>query len=53
MQGDWRLLFFTQPTYGLGINNSEFNKTHIYINNLDETEDDTLAEPMKFKLIRF
>jgi len=53
LQGDWRLLFFTQPTYGLGINNSEFNKTHIYINNLDETEDDTLAEPMKFKLIRF
>ena len=30
LQGDWRLLLFTQPTYGLGINNSEFNKTHIY-----------------------
>jgi hypothetical protein len=53
LQGDWRLLLFTQPTYGLGINNSEFNKTHIYINILDVTEDDTLAEPMKFKLIRF
>jgi hypothetical protein len=52
LQGDWRLLLFTQPTYGLGINNSEFNKTHIYVNNMDETGDDTLAEPMKFNLIR-
>lgn len=51
LQGDWRLLIFTQPTYGLGINNSEFNKTHIYVNNLDQT-DDTLAEPMNFNLIR-
>jgi hypothetical protein len=54
LQGDWRLLLFTQPTYGLGINNSEFNKTHIYTNNMDQTEGgDTLAEPMKFNLIRF
>jgi hypothetical protein len=53
LQGDWRLLLFTQPTYGLGINNSEFNKTHIYTNNMDQTSDDTLAEPMNFKLIRF
>jgi len=53
LQGDWRLLLFTQPTYGLGINNSEFNKTHIYTNNMDQTVDDTLAEPMNFKLIRF
>lgn len=53
LQGDWRLLLFSQPTYGLGINNSEFNKTHIYINNMDEASGDTLAEPMKFKLVRF
>ncbi len=53
LQGDWRLLLFTQPTYGLGINNSEFNKTHIYTNNMDQVGDDTLAEPMKFKLVRF
>jgi hypothetical protein len=52
LQGDWRLLLFTQPTYGLGINNSEFNKTHIYVNNMDEVED-TLAEPMNFKQVRF
>lgn len=53
LQGDWRLLLFTQPTFGLGINNSEFNKTHIYTNNMDQVGDDTLAEPMKFKLVRF
>jgi len=53
LQGDWRLLLFSQPTYGLGINNSEFNKTHIYTNNLDLVGDDTLAEPMKYKLVRF
>ena len=53
LQGDWRLLLFTQPTYGLGINNSEFNKTHIYTNNMDQSSDDTLAEPMNFKHIRF
>jgi len=52
LQGDWRLMLFTQPTYGLGINNSEFNKTHIYVNSMDEVED-TLAEQMNFKLIRF
>ncbi len=53
VQGDWRLLLFTQPTYGLGIDNSEFNKSQLHINNLSEVEDDSLAEPMKFKLIRF
>jgi len=51
LQGDWRLMLFTQPTYGLGIYNSEFNKTHIYINTMDEMED-TMAEPMNFSLIR-
>jgi hypothetical protein len=53
LQGDWRLLLFTQPTYGLGINNSEFNKTHFYTNNMDQISDDSLAEPMNFKQVRF
>jgi len=53
LQGDWRLLLFTQPTYGLGINNSEFNKTHFYTNNMDQITDDSLAEPMNFKQVRF
>lgn len=52
LQGDWRLLLFTQPTYGLGIDNSELNKIQIHVNNLDETGD-TWGEPMRFKLIRF
>jgi hypothetical protein len=52
LQGDWRLLLFTQPTYGLGIDNSELNKIQIHVNNLDETGE-TWGEPMKFKLIRF
>jgi len=52
LQGDWRLLLFTQPTYGLGIDNSELSKIQIHVNNLDETGD-TLGEPMRFKLIRF
>jgi hypothetical protein len=52
LQGDWRLLVFTQPTYGLGIDNSEFRKLQLHINNLAETEE-PWGEPMKFKLIRF
>ncbi|MFZ4546576.1 MAG: BamA/TamA family outer membrane protein [Bacteroidales bacterium] len=51
-QGDWRLLVFTQPTYGLGINNSEFEHTQLYVNNLVQTEE-TIGEPMKFDQIRF
>ena len=53
LQGDWRLLLFTQPTYGLGIDNSQFNEMQLHVNNLSELETDSLAEPMKFKLIRF
>lgn len=52
LQGDWRLLIFTQPTYGLGINNSEFRKWQLLVNNMPETEG-SWGEPMKFKLIRF
>ena len=52
LQGDWRLLVFTQPTYGLGIQNSGATETLLYVNNLAETEE-TVGEPMKFNLIRF
>jgi hypothetical protein len=51
LQGDWRLLIFTQPTYGLGINNSGVANFQLYVNNLAETED-SKGEPMKFNLIR-
>jgi len=51
LQGDWRLLFFTQPTYGLGINNSGGNKYLIAVNNLPENELPE-GEPMKFNYLR-
>ncbi|MEO8148624.1 MAG: hypothetical protein ABI723_13345 [Bacteroidia bacterium] len=51
LQGDWRMMFFTQPTYGLGINNSGGNKYLIAVNNLNEN-DLPLAEPMKFNYLR-
>jgi len=51
LQGDWRLMIFTQPTYGLGINNSGGNKYLLALNNMGET-DLPAAEPMKFNYIR-
>jgi hypothetical protein len=51
LQGDWRMMFFTQPTYGLGVNNSGGNKTLLAINNLPENELPE-AEPMKFNYLR-
>ena len=51
LQGDWRLLFFTQPTYGLGVNNSGGNKYLVALNNLPENELPE-AEPMKFNYLR-
>jgi hypothetical protein len=51
LQGDWRLLFFTQPTYGLGVNNSGGNEYLVALNNLPENELPE-AEPMKFNYLR-
>ncbi|MDI1353792.1 MAG: hypothetical protein PSX36_02655 [bacterium] len=51
LQGDWRILLFTQPTYGLGINNSGGNKTLLAVNNLEEAGLPN-AEPMKFNYLR-
>jgi hypothetical protein len=51
LQGDWRMMFFTQPTYGLGINNSGGNEYLLAINNMPENEP-PLAEPMKFNYLR-
>jgi len=52
LQGDWRLLIFTQTTYGLGIQNPEDPKPTFHINNLDETED-LWGDPMKYNQFRF
>lgn len=53
LQGDWRLMFFTQPTYGLGINNTVGTQLHLVVNNLSENTLPTNAEPMKFNYVRF
>lgn len=47
-QGDWRLLFFTQPTYGLGIHDLP---AAFSLNGLSLT-DETGAQPMKFNYVR-
>jgi hypothetical protein len=51
LQGDWRLLFYAQPTYGLGIN--EVNQSlHFSIDGTDVNHS-VLEQPMRFNYIRF
>jgi hypothetical protein len=52
LQGDWRLLIFTQTTYGLGIQNPDDPKPTFHINNLEETEG-SWGDPMKYNQFRF
>lgn len=52
LQGDWRFMLFSQPTYGLGINNSGGNQWLLAINELPENSA-PLAEPMRFNYFRF
>ncbi len=52
LQGDWRFMIFSQPTYGLGINDSGANKWLLAINELPENSVPN-AEPMRFNYIRF
>jgi hypothetical protein len=52
LEGDWRLLIFTQPTYGLGINSAETKTIQLHINNLSENTE-TVGEPMQYNQIRF
>jgi hypothetical protein len=51
LQGDWRMLFFTQPTYGLGVNNKGGNDYLIAVNNLPQNSI-PVEEPMKFNYLR-
>lgn len=51
LQGDWRFLVFTQPTYGLGIEFLDINQMLFHINNLEENPE-PFGEPMKFNQIR-
>jgi len=50
LQGDWRLLLYSQPTYGLGINLKEEEKG--LPNSSGNSGDEIIGEPMKFKQIR-
>jgi len=52
LQGDWRLLIFSQTTYGLGIQSPEDPKPQFHINNLEETTG-TWGDPMRYNQIRF
>jgi outer membrane protein assembly factor BamA len=47
-QGDWRLLFFTQPTYGLGI--QDFPA--VFSLNGASLKDDIVAQSMNFNYLR-
>jgi len=51
-QGDWRLLIFTQTTYGLGIQNPDDPKLEFHINKMEETES-SWGDPMKYNQFRF
>ena len=51
LQGDWRLLFYAQPTYGLGI--YEVNEPlHFNIEGTDVNHP-VVEQPMRFNYIRF
>lgn len=52
LQGDWRFMLFSQPTYGLGIVQSGGNKYLLAINELPNNLPPE-AEPMRFNYFRF
>ncbi len=52
LQGDWRFMLFSQPTYGLGIRNSDNPEFSVPINGYDPGGN-PLAEDMRFNYIRF
>jgi len=51
MQGDWRMLFFTQPTYGLGVVSSTSETMHLGVNNLPQITIPQ-AEQLKYNHLR-
>lgn len=54
LSGDWRLQLFSQSTYGLGTNSPEGGILDYQFNLAgQETNFDSLAQPMSFNLIRF
>jgi outer membrane protein assembly factor BamA len=54
LSGDWRILLFSQSTYGLGTSAPDGGVLkYQYSINGWETADDSLVQPMKFNHIRF
>jgi hypothetical protein len=51
LQGDWRILFFSQPTYGLGIYTGTLPAT-IIAGRLQHTVPVSQLQPMKFNYVR-
>ena len=52
LQGDWRLMLFAQPTFGLGISDIPLTRFIFSINGI-ETAEEPQAQPMRFNYIRF
>src|SRR5262249_38281247 len=56
LQGDWRILYYAQPTYGLGINYSGGNKYLFHLNGSDveDVPQDNVPpqENMRFNYVR-
>ncbi len=52
LQGDWRMLFFAQPTYGLGIHNIDDDRLLISFNGLNNTEAVNSAQDMRYNYVR-
>jgi len=52
LQGDWRLLIFSQTTYGLGIQTIDNPSPEFHINTLSETTQ-TWGDPMRYNHVRF
>jgi hypothetical protein len=51
LQGDWRILYYAQPTYGLGIN---YNGGNEYLLNLNGAQEENIPpeEAMRFNYVR-
>jgi hypothetical protein len=52
-QGDWRFLLFAQPTYGLGVNDIQGSDWLMTINGMNNVEDVSSAQDMRFNYVRF
>lgn len=52
LQGDWRFLWFAQPTYGLGVNDTKGSDLLVTVNGLNNIEVESAAQDMRFNYVR-